>query len=347
MRATVQDLRETLTEAAEQASAPDGLAMLQAVERGLAHARRRSVVRVASLVVAAMGIAGAVALGEGRKDADVPSGPPTSGSVRVVTADPTFAEFDRGFHRIAVVDLPLGSEGSVDLTSLEQADRRIYAWRYCTGTSGQPPALRLASGAQVRYLDCPTRAEATAGRPSVLWLPAEAGRQTVVASNAGDSTGGTARIAFYQEASWDHYALPRRPVDLASNPAYAWDNPPDAVAFVGPANPRVPNARTTITVPYQERMGVAIQVRGPGSLSLGLNGKGLTLYCGQPGRITFCLPDLGIGDTFTTWAYGFADAGVWFDKEAGLEVGQPVTITVEPSHFQGDDWRVLVHIREQ
>jgi hypothetical protein len=346
MKATVQDLRDTLNEAAGQASAPDGLAVLQGVERGVARARRRTVLGVCSLVAAATGIAGALALGEGRKAAEVPSGPPTSGSLRVVTNDPTFTEFDRGFHRIAVVDLPLGSEGSVDLTSIQQADRRIYAWRYCTGTDGQPPGLRLISGAQVKYLDCPPRAEATAGRPSVLWLPAEAGRQTVVSSNSDGPGSGTARIAFYQEASWDEYTVPRRPTDLASNPAYAWDNPAGAVAFVGPKDPGDPNGRTTITVPYQERMGIAVQVRGPGSLTVGLNGRVLTLSCGQPGRITFCLHDLGVSDTFTSWAYGFADAGIWFDNEPGLQVGKPLTITVDASHFQGDDWRVLVHIRE-
>ena len=351
MTTTLQDLKDALTEAADQASAPTGLTILQAVEADVTRARRRTVARACALAVTATVIAGALALGDGRKDAAVPSGPPVSGSLRVVTSDPTFAEFDRGFHRLAVVDLPLGAEGSVDLSSLAQAGRRVYAWGYCTGAHGQPPGLSLASGTQVKYVDCPARAQSTSVRPSVLWLPEEAGRQLLVSAQPGravDGTAmdGTARIAFYQEASWDRYPLPPRPADLASNPQYAWDIDPEALAFVGPEDAQLPNARRTITIPYQERMGVGVQIRGPGSLTLGLDGRTMTLSCGHPGRITFCLPDRGVGETFTTWAYGFADAGLWFDDQPGMEVGKPLTITVDTAHFHGDDWRVLVHIRE-
>lgn len=345
MSATLQDLREALGEAADETIAPTGLELLQGVERGLARARRRTLVGGCSVAVAALAVVGIVAVGQGRKDAAVPSGPPTSGSLRVVADDPTFSEFDRGLHRIAVVELPLGSDGSVDLSSVERPDRRIYAWRYCTGTQGDPPVLRLVSGTRVRYLECPTRTASTTGRPSALWFSGEAGRQVVVSASDAEAHG-AARIAFYEEATREEYPMPRRPTDLASNPDYAWESLPGTVLIAGPADPAAPNVRRSITVPYQERMGVAVELRGPGRVTLGLNGRGVNLYCGDPGRIAFCVPEQLVGDTLTTWAYGRATAGVYFDNEAGMEVGKPLTITVDPSSFQGDDWRVVVHTRE-
>ena len=348
MTATLQDLRDTLAEAAEQSFAPSGPDILASVERGVAGARRRTVARVCALAVAAVGIAGAVTVGAGRKDAATPSGPPASGSLRVVADDPTFAAFDRGLRRIAVVEVPLGAAGSVDLSALERPDRRVYAWRYCTGTGadGRHPSLRLVSGSRVRYLDCPPRAEATAGMATALWFPADAGHEVVASASAGTTKGGMARIAFYQDASRDQYPLPQRPADLATNPDYAWDQPPGTVAFVGPADPSSPNVPRTITVPYRERLGVTVQVRGPGSVTLELNGTGMNLGCWDPGRIGQCVPQQLLGDTLTTWGYGFAAAGRYLDND-GLQVGEPLTVTVHPSQFLGDDWRVLVDVREQ
>jgi hypothetical protein len=297
--------------------------------------------------VAATAIAGVVAMGEGRKHAATPSGPAPSGSLKVVTDDPSFPQFERGFRRLAVVELPVGAEGSVDLTPLQLAGRRIYAWRYCTGPQDLSPTLRLVSGAQVKYLDCPTRAAAATAWPIVLWYPEDAGRRVAVNARSGNAGEGTARIAFYQEASWEQYRLPPRPADLDTNPAYAWSTRQGVLTFVGPEDPNAPNVRRTITVPYRDRMGVGIQARGPGSLTLRLNGRSLDLFCGNPGRIAVCLPEQPMGDTLTTWAYGHAEGGLWFDDMPGLEVGKPLTITVEPSHFQGDDWRLLVGIREK
>ena len=347
MRATVQDLREALAEAAEQASPVDGMTTLQAVERGVGETRRRTLVGVCLVAVAATGVAGAVALGEGRKGAATPSGPHVSGALRVVSDDPAFPGLDRGLRRMAIVDLPVGAEGSVDLSPVELADRRIYAWRYCTGTQGSTPALRLVAGSQVKYLDCPTRTAAATTPPTVLWYPEDASHLMAVSTRSGDPGEGTARIAFYQEVSWEEYRLPPRPLDLTSNPAYAWRTHRAAVAFVGPVDPGAPNVRRTITVPYQERMGIGIQARGPGSLALRVNGTSLDLFCGQPGRIAVCVPEQAMGDTLTTWAYGYAEGGAWLDEMAGLEVGKPLTITVDPSHFQGDDWRLEVGVREQ
>lgn len=348
MRATVQDLRDALADAAEQASPADGLTTLQAVERGVGKARRRTVVGVCSLAVAAIGVGGAVALGEGRKDAATPSGPQAPGALRVVSDDPAFPVFDRGLRRMTIVDLPMGAEGSVELPPVELLEgRRIYALRYCTGTHGSAPAIRLVSGSQVRYLDCPTRTASASTGPSALWYPEDASLRMAISARSATPGEGNARIAFYQEASWEQYALPPRPVDLDSNPAYAWRRHPAALAFVGPADPGAPNLRRTLTVAYQERMGIGIQARGPGSLTLRVNGTSLDLFCGQPGRIAVCVPEQTIGDTFTTWGYGYAEGGVWFDSLAGLEVGKALTITVDPAHFQGDDWRLEVGIRER
>lgn len=66
----------------------------------------------------------------------------------------------------------------------------------------------------------------------------------------------------------------------------------------------------------------------------------MALGCGYPSEIISCVPHQDIGETFSTWGYGLADAGTWFDSLPGLVVGQPVTITVHPSHFVGDEWRL-------
>ena len=55
--------------------------------------------------------------------------------------------------------------------------------------------------------------------------------------------------------------------------------------------------------------------------------------------------DSASSDSFTQWGYGRAEAGRWIDLDTEattLRSGRPATVTVHPTWFASDDWRLEV-----
>ena len=343
MSATLHDLRAALDEYAEGAAAPDGLEVLDGVRQGVMVARRRRPGAIALRAVATTAAVGVVATQPGR-DSTLPAQRPDG--VATIVEDATFPAFTLGLRRVVVVELALGKGTAAALTPQVDATRPLFAVATC-GASGEPGGFTVSSGSQQVLVRCagPEGPAAKANR-KLLWRPADATAVVAVGWTPPSSPSPTARLALYQEATWDEYRLPQRPPGISVAPDFDWTAFAGHRTAYGPNPQASPNDARTITVPYEEGMGVAFQVRGPGTLRLTVNGQGVDLGCGYPSTLTTCIPDQPIGETFSTWGYGLADAGQWFDSLPGLVVGQPITITVHPSHFVGDDWRLGLEVRD-
>jgi hypothetical protein len=344
MSATLNDLRAALDDVADRAAPPQGVDVLYDVVLRVTAARRRRIGSVAVLAAAAM-TAAAVGVLAAQPDQDTTLPAHKSADVATVVEDPSFPAFTLGLRRIVVVELALARGTSAPLTPKVDATRPLWAVATCPA-SGEPTGFTLTSGSRQVVVPC-AGPDGPAARTSrkLLWAPADASPRLDVTWAATTRPGARARLALYQESTWEEYRLPQRPAHLSPLPRFDWTAIDGYRAEYGPNPHASPNDPRTITVPYEKGMGASLQARGPGTLRLTINGGSVDLSCGPASTITACISDQPVGETWSTWGYGQAEAGLWFDSLPGLVVGQPVTVTVHPSHFVGDDWRIGLKVR--
>ena len=157
--------------------------------------------------------------------------------------------------------------------------------------------------------------------------------------------GAKIHVAIYESVRWQEYPLPPRPADLNTNAQYAWSSEPGTVRVLGPKTAQEANKPVTFTQPFDPKLFLNLQIRGPGRMRVLINGKDITEQIGTASLTQ---------DKFMSfWGYDQDGAGFPFDPLmwAALRTGAtgpttksgtPVTVTIEPQDFQGPDWRIAV-----
>jgi len=155
----------------------------------------------------------------------------------------------------------------------------------------------------------------------------------------------TIHVAIYESVPWEDYPLPPRPADLDTNAQYAWSSEPGTVRVLGPKTAQEANKPLTFTRPFDPKLSLNLEIRGPGRIRVLINGKDITEWFGAAS---------GTQDKFiSSWGYdqgGLAfplDPLGWASLRTGAtgpttKPGTPVTVTIEPQDFQGPDWRIAV-----
>jgi len=116
------------------------------------------------------------------------------------------------------------------------------------------------------------------------------------------------------------------------------------VRVLGPKTAQEANKPVTFTQPFDPKLMVNLQIRGPGRIRVLINGKDVNRQVGASYP-----PDKFI----SSWGYdqgGLAfplDPLGWAALRTGAtgpttKPGTPVTVTIEPQDFQGPDWRIAV-----
>jgi hypothetical protein len=299
--------------------------------------RRMHILAAAAIVVVTVG-AGLVVSESSRRGPAPPTVPIPTPSVRAVTDDPYFPREESGARRVSVVDWQVGERPIMLTWSEPQA--RAFLRVYCTHTGGTVPQLLVTHGRATDYLACV--GQDWPGGPQRLWLMASDGGRVLVGARGANAVG-TARIALYeQQPSSTATAAPEPPPHLDSDPRTSWSSVSEAGPVFGPPRPSSANRPLTITGRYEPGLMVSLVVRGPGTLVATANGHPLVFSCQEDADdILGCPADGVLGRRVQPWGYG-ALAHVYFAFEnlAGLGPGSPITITVQPSGFTGDDWRV-------
>jgi len=158
----------------------------------------------------------------------------------------------------------------------------------------------------------------------------------VLRVEARSSNAATARIAIYVRAG-----AAVRPPELDTNPRSAWSTFGLTHPF-GP-DPKAANSAVTVRGSYEKDLLVTLVVRGADTLRVTANGRPLTFECDtDPDDLVGGAP---CGDVEVVRATEYGAPAQVFDSlyiltSQGLRAGDPVTITVTPSGFSGDDWRL-------
>jgi hypothetical protein len=151
-------------------------------------------------------------------------------------------------------------------------------------------------------------------------------------------------VAIYESVPWQEYPLPPRPADLDTNAQYAWSSEPGTVRVLGPKTAQEANKPLTFTQPFDPKLILNLQIRGPGRMRVLFDGVDVSKTIGG-----YALTQ----DRFISfWGYdGTASFGLPFDIASlgasatippPIKPGTPVTVTIEPQDFQGPDWRIAV-----
>jgi hypothetical protein len=352
MTATLDELRAALHDAARNYAPPPEVTLRQVEHRVVATDRRRRV--LLSGVLAAVVAIAAAAISSGSYRAEPPATPGPSQSANATPQEPAFPESVNGLRRITIVDVPLvgGSRAAVSLHA--DPGRRLVASAYCTGTGDPAPEFWVTSGSWRVALQC--QEGPVGGVPTShqgLWSPDSADPTVSIAPPRGTSRAGAAWAAIYQEVPWENYAFPPRPSDLATNPHTAWSDYQRGLS--GPKDPSTPNAPRTMTVPYVKDLLLSLSVRAPGTVRATVNGRAVMFGCNRdPDNLVHCGNLERLGKTVRVWGYGaFSEVFTHLDEPASLDPGdpdygivpgKPIHITVYPSGFTGDDWRLWVGV---
>jgi hypothetical protein len=227
-------------------------------------------------------------------------------------------------------------------------DGVLFAHATCSGTKVRTPLLTVRHDGLTAELPCvgtggaadpPTRFQPPFDSVK-LSRPKGSGTGTLTVQALGRAAVGSARIAIYVRAG---QAV--RPPEMDTHPRTVWSSFPMFHAF-GP-NPKAPNAPVTVKGTNEEHLLLTLVVRGVGTLRVTANGQVLSFGCdADADNIVGCagaptpLPMKVVQAT----DYG-TPAQVYFALDnllstPGFKAGEPVTVTVTPSGFSGDDWRL-------
>lgn len=346
MTATLDQLRAALQESAEYYGPDPHLTMREVAGRVGRRSRRRRRTMSGLLVVAAVG-GGAVVASEHRTRTD---GILQPGESRLIADDPHLPVSLAGLVRVSLTEWRMVPDVPIEI-ALPDADGSFFLRATCTDASLTNPVLFVGHGGAVDVLPCtPTPGP---GDPPLRWnwlsdglriAPTRRpGPDAVTVEGRSDNASGTARIAVYAVTG-----QPRRPADMDTESMYAW-----TYGYLWRTTPFIPppgrqNDALTISGRQEAGLRVKLVVRGPGTLRATVNGRIVNFECLLDYDGILACTD-GTRPPFTDVAasdFG-RPASVVFDPTdlapgSGGRVGDLLTITVTPSGFEGDDWRLAV-----
>ena len=357
---TTDELRGALHDEADAAAYPDVDALVAGARRRAASTRRCRLSALGATTVAVLLVGGLIAAtSSARQPMPVPvlPEPVAAPGPFTVNADGAgFPEYSQGMKRVIVLDSPMleRAKGSVIIPTT--AGRDLAVRMTCTPTDNVENTLEWDARMLARFTipDGTSRA-ACGGAHGHMWSigTAVAAKTTVLAnvfvshepSPGLPSLFNNAKIhvAIYESVPWKDYHFPPRPDAPESSPGYGWWALPGEVQELGPTTALEANTPVTFTQPFDPKLALNLQYRGPGRIRVLINGK----------DITALLQVALTQDKFVNiWDYhqsGFdfsLDPAVWYDPTGtsglGTPLGSAVTVTIIPRDFQGPDWRIAV-----
>jgi hypothetical protein len=349
MTATLNDLRAALDDAARSFDPPPEVTLRHVEQRVAAADRRRRVV-LSGVLAAVVATGGGLVAVEQRGSDTKPLQP---GQTRLIRDDPVHPVTYRGMVRVSVTEWRMSPNEPITIALPDAGDGVLFARATCTGTSIPIPMLAIRHDGVTAQLPCVgpggPRDLTEPFRPPFdsvkLTRPKGSRGGTLSVEAAGRNAVGTARIALYVRAG---EAV--RPLELDSNPRSAWSGFPLHTAF-GPT-PASPDSPVTVRGTYEKDLLVTLVVRGAGTLRATANGRPLTFECYSDADHILAASDVSYwtagcahGDVEVVRATEYGAPAQVYDSldvllTRGLRAGDPVTITVIPSGFSGDDWRL-------
>jgi len=354
MRRTVDDLRGALHEEADAAAYPDVEALVAGARRRVVAGRQR---RLAVLGTATVAVLVVVGLAVSRPAHKALPQPADRGPFTVSVSGAGFPKYQQGMKLLTVVDAPMlaRTKGSIVVPTTpgrrlavrmtctpeptDNADnwnewnRRMVAKFTSQGGTGQSSCGLIGAGYDPIGV-------ATVAKTTVL---ADVSFSRELPLSPELFKGAKIHVAIYQSVPWEDYPLPQRPADMETNAQYAWSNEPGTLRVLGPKTAQEANKPLTFTQPFDSKLILNLQVRGPGRMRVLFDGVDVSKPIGGYGLTQ---------DRFISfWGYGGATFELPFDSASlvasvttppPLKAGIPVTVTIEPRDFQGPDWRIAV-----
>lgn len=341
MTASLGDLRSAL-ERSSCYFGPDPEVTLRRVEQRVAAADRRRRGVVLGLVAALVASGGALVLSDQRAGRD---GTLQPGQTRSIPDHPSLPRSVPGLVRISLTEWNTLPDQLITM-ALPHTETDLVIRARCsdgvldqrtlhvrTRSAGGPPALLPCPGPADAPRPEEPQLEALHLRPSDARAPRELTLEVL-----GNDTIGTARIAVYARTG-----VPARPATVDTDlrtmfPVYA-----APVVFPG-----APNRPVTLTGRHEPNLLISLMVRGPGTLRVTANGRQVSLQChSDPDDLVGCRDEPYPPPFATVEVTEFgAAAEIYWGPDPGVgpqvAVGEPLTITITPSGFVGDDWTVQV-----
>jgi RNA polymerase sigma factor (sigma-70 family) len=357
---TTDDLRDALNDEADAATYPDVDALVAGARRRAASTRRRRLSALGATTVAVLLVGGLIAAtSSARQPMPVPVLPePVAalGPFTVNAGGAGFPEYSQGMKRVTVLDSPMLERAKGSIIIPTTAGRSLAVRMTCTPTGNVENMMEWDARMLARFtIPDGTRQAACGGADGHMWSigTAVAAKTTVLAnvfvshepSPSLPSLFKNAKIhvAIYESVKWEDYHFPARPADQESSPEYDWWSGPGEVQTLGPTTVLEANTPLTFVQPFDPKLALNLQYRGPGRIRVLINGKDISGQIdGTPTQDRFV----------NIWNYhhsGFdfsLDPAVWFDPTGTAGLTTPldslVTVTIEPQDFQGPDWRITV-----
>ncbi len=344
---TLDDLRSALHDGADAAAYPDVEALVAGARRRVAASRRRRFAVLGAATVAVLVVGGLVMTRPTHQAVPQPAGP---GPFTVNTGGADFPKYQQGMKRLIVVDAPMLEQMKGSISVPTTAGRDLALRMTCTSTTTEWNAQMIA-----KFTAAGGAAQSTCAFRGYVPIGAATDAKTAVKVEVAknDLEGGTLptsskdvkiHVAIYESVPWQDYPFPPRPADLETSAQYAWSNEPGTVRVLGPKTAQEANKPVTFTQPFDPKLMVNLQIRGPGRIRVLINGKDVSRQVGAWHPL----------DKFiSSWGYdqgGLAfplDPLGWASPRTGAtgpttKPGTPVTVTIEPQDFQGPDWRIAV-----
>ena len=359
-RRTPDDLRGALNDEADAAAYPDVEALVAGARRSVASTRRRRLSALGAMTVAVLLVGGLIAaMSSARQPMPEPVLPdPVAalGPFTVNAGGAGFPEYSQGMKRVTVLDSPMLERAKGSIVIPTTAGRHLAVRLTCTPTDNVENMNEWDARMLARF----TIADGTGwahcdGADGHIWpIGTTFAAKTTVLANVFVShqpspslpslfKNAQIHVAFYESVPWEGYPFPPRPADQESSPEFGWWSGPGEVKALGPKTVLEANTPLTFMQPFDPKLALNLQSRGPGRMKVRINGKDIS---GQIGGTL--APDRFVN----IWDYrhsGFdfsLDPAVWFDPAGTTAMttppGAPVTVTIEPQDFQGPDWRITV-----
>jgi len=322
--------------------------------RRVAASRRRRFAVFGAVTLVVLVVGGLVMTRPTHQAMPQPAGP---GPFVVNTSGADFPEYQQGMKRLIVVDAPMLERMKGSISVATTPGRGLGVRMTCTPSDNADKMNEWNARMLAKFSGPGRTGQAGCGMaiggydPVGVATDAKTALQADVFISHSPSpslpslfTGAQIHVAIYESVPWQEYPFPPRPADFYTGAQYAWSVDPGTVRVLGPVTAQEANKPVTFTQPFDPKLMVNLQFRGPGRIRVLINGKDVSRQVGASYP-----PDKFI----SSWGYdqeGRAfplDPSVWASPRTGAtgpttKPGTPVTVTIQPQDFQGPDWRIAV-----
>src|SRR5665647_1524778 len=343
---TLDDLRNALHDEADAAAYQDVEALVAGARRRVAASRRRRLAVLGATTAAILVFGGVIATTRPTHQVVPPA--TGLGPFTVSAGGDGFPEYQQGMKRLIVVEAPMLERAKGSISVPTTPGRRLAVRMTCTPSDNTDKMNEWDARMLAKFTTSGGTGQAgcgwaIGGYDSIgVATDAKTAVQADVFISHSPSPSlpslfkdAKIQVAIYESVPWQEYPFPPRPADLETSAQYAWSNEPGTVRVLGPKTAQEANKPVTFTQPFDPKLMVNLQIRGPGRIRVLINGKDVNRQVGASYP-----PDKFI----SSWGYdkgGLAfplDPLGWAALRTGAtgpttKPGTPVTVTIEPRTF--------------